>query len=289
VSLLSLDSWLLYLTPDKVQVVHLHGWRKRIVGLHQMPVKGASRDDFQGVLNAALSQLQTLQTQSVRVLLSDQFVRYFCFPWRPELRNSTEELALARLFFDESYGANSSQEWQLTFSTEVPGQARLVAAVPLALLNGLQSGLNDAKVRLLSVRTQLVAAVQAFSTTLPKTGWLMSHEPGRLSIAGWDEGGWRWVSSSRFAFDTPSHLISRFKQELILSGALPTGNGRPMTVHAFTPSLAKQEWESSETLQVIHWNMHSTMLAKFKHKDGSTFMTEPAMNEFSQALTGFHL
>ena len=289
VSLLSPDSLLLYLAPDKVQAVHLRGWRQRIVGLHQMPIKGLSGDDFQSVLDAALSMVKTLRPQSVRVLLADQWVRYFCFPWRPELRNAGEELAFARLSFDDIYGANSSEGWRMTFSTEAPGQARLTAAVPEALLGGLKTKLADAKVKLVSVRTQLVAAIQAFPKSLPQAGWIMSHEPGRLSIAAWDVGGWQWVSSSRIASDVSSRLVSRFQQELILSGVRFDDHDTSIMVNVFAPTLAAHDWGSFENLKINLWKMPPAMLGRFQRNTSPLVGKETAMNEFSQVLAGFHL
>lgn len=285
-SLLSSDSLLLYLTPDKVQAVHLRGWRSHIVGLHQLPVTSESSDDWQAVLETALRLVKTLAPNSVRILLSDQLVRYSCFPWRDALRNEAEELAFAKLAFEDTYGAESSVGWRMSFSNEAPGLNRLVAAVPEGLIAGLQLGLAQAKVRLTSVRPQLVAAVQAFSKSLPKVGWIMSHEPGRLSIAGWDASGWHWVGSNRMGSDAPQMLVLRLQQELMLAGAWPAATESPILVSVFGPTLPARDWVAVDGLQFTPWVMPANVLTRLEQKTDGALMTESAIADFSQALMG---
>jgi hypothetical protein len=274
---LSPDCLLLYLAPDKVQAVQLHGWRKRVTGLHQLPVNAQSTDDWQSVLEATLRLVKTLGPQRVRVVLSDQLVRYFCAPWRGELRNAAEELAFARLSFEDTYGAGSGAGWRMIFSNEAPGLTRLTAAVPEGLIAGLQEGLKVAKVRLTSVRPQLAAAVQVFSNSLPTSGWIMSHESTRLSIAGWDAGGWRWVSSSRVPANTPKdRLVARLQQELTLAGAWPVAGIAPTKVFICAPTLTVQGWPALDGLQLTTWKMPAVGAGQ----------TDAKMAEFGHAILG---
>jgi hypothetical protein len=266
---------LLYLAPDKVQAVHLHGWRQHVSGTQQLPVAAKSANDWQAVLEAGLRLVQLLKPQSVRVVLSDQLVRYFPLPWRADLRNDEEELAFAKLAFDEIHGADSSADWHMTLSSDAPGLTRLGAAVTEDLLSGLKAGLTKTGLTLTSVRPQLVAAIQVFSRMLPKTGWVLSHEPGRLSIAGWNSAGWHWVSSSRISADTPEHLLARLQQELMLAGAWPASALAPTPVYVCAPTLTQHDWRAPTGLQLITWQIPK-----------GTQITEPIRLEYGHALIG---
>ncbi|MEI8029033.1 MAG: hypothetical protein WCH35_04560 [Comamonadaceae bacterium] len=285
-SLLSPDSLLLYLAPDKVQAVQLHGWRNRIAGLHQLPVNAESPDDWSALLEATLRLVKAHAPQSVRIVLSDHLVRYFCVPWRGELRNATEELAFARLSFEDTYGVGSGAGWRMILSNETPGLTRLTAAVPDGLIAGLQEAFHKAKVKLTSVRPQLVSAVQAFSKSLPSTGWIMSHEATRLSIAGWDSGGWRWVSSSRIANHAPNQLVARLQQELMLAGAWPAVGIAPIQGFVCAPTLAAQNWPTVDGLHLTTWKSPADMLARIQQTSAGLGMTEAKLTEFGHALVG---
>jgi hypothetical protein len=283
---LSPDSLLLYLAPDKVQAVQLHGWRQQIIGLQQLPVNAEQTDDWPALLDATLRLVKTLGPRRVRVVLSDQLVRYFCVPWRGELRNTAEELAFARLSFEDTYGMGSGAGWRMIFSNESPGLTRLTAAVPESLIAGLQDALHQAKVKLTSVRPQLVSAVQAFSNLLPGAGWIMSHEATRLSIAGWDSGGWRWVSSSRIANHAPNQLVARLQQELMLAGAWPADGIPPIQGFVCAPTLAAQSWPTIDGLHLTIWKSPADMLNRIQQTSAGLSITEPKLTEFGHALVG---
>jgi hypothetical protein len=283
---LSSDLLQLYLAPDTVQAVQLRGWRKRIVGLQQVSVKAQAADDWQAVLEATLRLVATLKPQRVRLVLSDQLARYFCFAWRAELRNEAEEAGFARLQFDDIYGADSSAAWRLMFSNEAPGQSRLVAAMPEALLAGLQSGLAAMNVTLASVRPHLVCAVQAMAGALPKTGWIMSHEAGRLSIAGWGVNGWQWVSSSRVASDAPERLLVRLQQELTLAGAWPTAVDAPIALAVCAPLWAAHPWPATPGLQITPWKLPPALIDRVVKKTGEPAVTLATLAGVSHALLG---
>jgi hypothetical protein len=283
---LSPDSLLLYLAPDKVQAAQLHGWRQQIIGLQQLPVNAQPPDDWPALLDATLRLVKTLGPRRVRIVLSDQLVRYFCVPWRGELRNPAEELAFARLSFEDTYGMGSGAGWRMIFSNESPGLTRLTAAVPEGLIAGLQDALHQAKVKLTSVRPQLVSAVQAFSNLLPSAGWILSHEATRLSIAGWDSGGWRWVSSSRIANLSPNQLVARLQQELMLAGAWPAVGTARIQTFICAPTLTAQNWPTVDGLHLTTWKLPADMLARIQKTSAGLSMTEPKLTEFGHALVG---
>ncbi len=285
-SLLSPDSLLLYLAPDKVQAVQLRGWRQQIIGLQQLPVNAEQPDDWPALLDATLRLVKTLGPKRVRVVLSDQLVRYFCVQWRGELRNPTEELAFARLSFEDTYGVGSGAGWRMIFSNESPGLTRLTAAVPEVLIAGLQESFQHAKVKLTSVRPQLVSAVQAFPKSLTRVGWIVSHEATRLSIAGWDSGGWRWVSSSRIENHAPNQLVARLQQELMLAAAWPVVGTAQIQTFICAPTLAAQNWPTVDGLHLTTWKLPVDVLARIQKTSAGLSMTESKMTEFGHALVG---
>jgi hypothetical protein len=165
--------------------------------------------------------------------LSDTLARYAAFPWRAELRNAAEDLTMARLNFDDVYGAGASAAWHFGFSAARPGQSRLSIAIPLTLYNLLQANLGDPRLRVASVRTAFSATLQAHSRQLGDNGWLINLEDGRLTLGSWKDNGWSWIYSLHALINTPEALLMRVRQELQLASvSLKPEQPLPIYLHA---------------------------------------------------------
>jgi hypothetical protein len=190
------------------------------------------------------------------------------------------------LQFDDTYGSGSNLDWTLSLSDEAPPRSRLACAMPLGLLEGLRSGLAQDRVKLLSVRPHLVSAINSMTSLLPRNGWIMSHEPGRLTIAGWDEGGWKWVSSNRVFDENPAMLLSRLRQELVLAGNVQDADGLPTQVAVFSPRFVGHAWNPAEGIYFIPWSVESRKLKALISKASGPDSARGALSAYSHALAG---
>lgn len=197
-------------------------------------------------------------------------------------------MSLAQLAFDDIYGPGSHQDWTLSLSDQAPGQTRLVAAMPQSLLNGLRELLAGAGIRLVSVRPQLAVAIQAFQRRLRPGSWVLSHEPGRMSLAGLGPEGWHWVSSHRVSRDDAGHLQTRLLQELTLAGVWPVSPqaAGPLTVHTCAPTLGEQAWGEVGALQLLPWRLPESLLLQLKAHDQQPAALDTLRHDYGQSLVG---
>jgi hypothetical protein len=192
-------------------------------------------DNWQGMVRVVSELIRQSQARRLRVVLSDQLVRYFCFPWRPELRNAEEDLAMAMMNFDDVYGPNTSAEWHFGFSAGQPGQARIVVATPKSLFAVLQDHFGQTKARVLSVQTAFTATLQSHRKLLGASGWLVNLEEGRLTVGSWGDDSWRWIYSAHAEIDSPQALLERVRQEIQMSSISLKAN-QPVEIFVHAPA-----------------------------------------------------
>jgi hypothetical protein len=233
VSLLSPDTLLLYVTPDRIQAVKTVGIGQRPVEVHQRNATVQAADNWQDLVRVGTELMRQTQAARVRVVLSDKLARYACFPWQAGLRNADEDMAMALLNFDDVYGANASADWHFGFSTGRPGQSRLSIAIPKTLFAQLQNGLGQRHCKVASVQTAFTATLQTHRSALGPSGWLINLEEGRLTLGSWSRAAWNWIYSVHAEFESPQELLARVHQEIMLaSTSLKASQLLQIFVHA---------------------------------------------------------
>ncbi len=286
-SLLSPDSLLLHLAPEKIRAVHVRGWRQQIAGWYVKTPESVTPigSDTKALVSAAMGLVHQLKPSTARIVVSDHLTRYFCCPWQAQLRSDAEELAFAQLMFDDIYGARSHVDWQIIRSRQIPGKAKLAMAIPKSLMDSLVKEFSAAKIRLLSVRPQLATAIGAFSAVLPKAGWVASHEPGRLSLAGWDAQGWNWAASTRVDGALTS-LAERIQHEVVIAQA-GSGTGlvsRPMFLCA--PHALQAQVAMHTGKEVQQWQLSRSMQKKILSSLPAKKTMDATLAEFGNAIVG---
>lgn len=232
-SLLSPDTLSLYVAPDRIQAVKAVGMGQRPVEVHQRVAAVQAADNWQGLVRVASDLVRQTRVRRLHIVLSDKMARYACFPWRPELRNAGEDLAMAVLNFDDVYGANASADWHIGLSAASPGQSRLSVAIPRSLFDALQTHLGQTHCKVTSIQTAYTATLQTHRKQLGSTGWLINMEHGRLTLGCWSNHAWNWIYSVHADFDTPDELLERVRQEIKLaSTSLKASQLLPIFVHA---------------------------------------------------------
>lgn len=235
-SLLSPDRLTLLLAPDAVQALHTRGWVRRIAALRRLPLHEAAPGDWSGHLDACATLLAQYQPKSLHVVLSDRLLRYLVLPWNPQVNGAQEEMALAHIAFEDTYGEQSAGEWTFTISHEKPGVNRLVCAMPTVLLDGLRALTATGKARLQSVRPNLTALMQGQRRALGPQGWFIHMEGSRLTLLQWDTAGPRWVAAARCTADSLDSALSVLRREMLIAGAAPGADGAPVPVYLFNPT-----------------------------------------------------
>lgn len=249
-SLLSTDTVHLYVSPRRVQAVKTGGWSKRVLASLCVDVPAHAPNDMQTLLRTCAQVASELPGGDIRVVLSDSLVRYQCFAWRPKLRNAQEDLAFAAMAFDDVYGASASAHWQLTFNNAPPGIARLCAAVPKGLFNGLHGVKEGPLRRVVSVTGALCAVVQAYRGLLPASGWVVSEDGDRISMGSWNAAGWSWLQTVRATLTQPQDMVDLIFQEMQLASvSLNKTHALPVLIHS--PTLAQRQLPSTDGMRLI--------------------------------------
>lgn len=150
----------------------------------------------------ALDQLTAWLTEqgrrgaSLRVVLSDHFVRYAMLPWHGELVSRAERDSLARHLFADKYGA-VSQDWHVQLAAPHYGQPTLACAIDAALRDALLALAAQHGMQLTSLQPRLAMACDTFASRLERDAVLFVHEAGRLTGLVSRDGVWQTVRSVR--------------------------------------------------------------------------------------------
>jgi len=170
--------------------------------------------------------------RELRLILSCHFTPYQLVPWRDDLDDHEEELALVRLSFVATYGDTASR-WSLRLSDEVPGRPRIAAAIDGDFLAAIEQVVLTNKVRLTSMQPYLIAAINLWCNHFGRSQsrWLVLHEKNRICLALIDRSRWHWVRCVRAGDDWAERLPELVEHEILLSGT----ESLPADVLVFAP------------------------------------------------------
>lgn len=185
--------------PDEVHLArHARGWKTAPGIGHSIQCGKPGSSAWEPALEALGRALARLAWGSAdaRVSVSNHFVRYVLVPAAGRLRGEVERTAAARHALRATYG-DRSDGWQVVLGDAANGAA-VAAAVDAALLEGLSSLLQAAKLRPAAIEPLLATAFNACRGSIRRDPtWLAVAEPGRVCVAHLDGGAWRQVRNER--------------------------------------------------------------------------------------------
>jgi hypothetical protein len=231
---LSPDRLCAFVAPGAVLAVRRRGLRSRIVDKRVFPVAASEGNAPAAAAATLAAALAELKPDSVRLIVSNHFVHYALVPWRDDLKDADEEIAVARLGLVDTFG-DEAGGWTIRLSDEAPGRAKVAAALAPDFLAALQQACSAAKLRMNSLQPYLTAAANAFRGHFDRdrSAWLALYEEGRLCLALIEQARWRWVRCMRAGDDWRQQLPDLVENEILLAGA----EALPAQVLVFAPNV----------------------------------------------------
>jgi hypothetical protein len=230
-----------------------------VVAAYEAGAVVQATDGWLALTKACTALSKALKPKQLDVVLSDSMVRYACFPWRSELRSAQEDLAFARLGFDDVYGASASNEWHLAFSLASPGMSRLMVASPKSLFELLATNFSRALPAVVSIKTGLTQALSTHKSALQPESWLVNVEDDVVTFASWSSKGWTWVNTVRASVASPADLRKLLLQELTIAG-VSSSPTQPISVALNAPLLGQRQ---PEELVGVRWTLLNAVQARF--------------------------
>lgn len=156
------------------------------------------------------------QRADLRVVLSNEFIRYAVIPLDPKLKRPQEREAYVRLQLEKRFGAVAAG-WEPRISPTSSGSA-VVSAIERGLLEAIEQACAN-RVRWVSLQPYLMTAFNRMrSTAGAKLGALLLAEPGRMLLALFDRSGWRAIGSRRTDSADAATALRLLEEEAAVQG-----------------------------------------------------------------------
>lgn len=153
------------------------------------------------VVGTALDSLATLLDRHagkgahLSLVVAAQYCRFCLVPWSDGISRPQEFELYARALFERSYGQDMDG-WKIVLSPEASGRVRVAAALPGALLQGLEEVCRTRQIKRVSVQPYLMAAWNHFVASLPDNDLLfVLAEPQRSVFLLVRDGAWQQLRS----------------------------------------------------------------------------------------------
>ncbi|HZR02228.1 MAG TPA: hypothetical protein VFA81_03535 [Burkholderiales bacterium] len=173
-------------------------------------------------LARVLSEMH-MRNATLRLIVSDHFVRYGLLPWSENVVRDPERAALARFTFKQLFG-NLSDDWEIALDEQSASQSSYAVAMDRPLLEALRELCKVHKLRLSSIVPVFVARYNEYRRRLRgRTYCVASVERGRLTLAFRGERGWFGVRSRRLHGSLPAELADGLRQETATLGVPNAG------------------------------------------------------------------
>ena len=153
---------------------------------------------------------------TVRVSLSNHYVRYALVPWRDRVASHAEQVAFARHCFKNLYGAPAAQ-WDIRVSDGGYRRNSLASAVDREWMVRLDQVFTEHKLKRISVQPWFMTACNRFRTEIDRhpEGCVAVLERGRVALGIYDSFGWRSLSVRKLDAADPRLLSPILAQELL--------------------------------------------------------------------------
>ncbi len=256
-SLLSPESLGVFVSPTELVAVLWRGFRPQIAAKRIWPVAPLPGSVWAGAAHAFGDLLAEFSScKRVRVVLSSHFTPCQLLPWRDDVNDAQEELALARLAFSQTYG-DLATGWQVELSDAAPGIPKVAAAVDADLLAALAHGAAANKTRIDSIQPYFAAAVNHWRKRFHRgfSSWLVLHEEGRLCLGLIEHGQWRWLRHVRVGADWQVRLPDLLDNEVMLAG-VDTALAKALV---FSPNFSSRQPDFSRSADAV-WDFASLSL-----------------------------
>jgi hypothetical protein len=225
VSRLWRDEVAIYLAPRKLVLVRrARGPGRRVAAAAEVAIPDGTGGDVAPVLARLADVLRepAWRGAAARALVADPWARYAILPWPSTRLDAAERLAHARCVLVDAYG-EAVADWTVTVADIPPGRPSIACAMPATLRGALEDTLAQARVKLVSLRPQLIAAFNAWRRHLPAgDAWFISVDDGSLAAVHLHDGAWDRVHTARLSSDWRVELerLHAFSRLTRAAGAL---------------------------------------------------------------------
>ena len=198
-------------------------------------------------------QAPALGLRRVRILLSNQLLRYTVLPWQVGVYSEADWQALAAHQFRQQYGT-AAEGWDLRVSLQGYAQPAVACALDAGLIAQLTAIARSAGWTLLSIEPALMAVFNRHRARLAQADqWLLIVEPQRLVLAQLGAGTWQ-----HFYVDSPLAGEEATSAQRLISQALHLqGATAPKAIACFGPS-AMLPTQLAEGLPLLRLPSHIT-------------------------------
>ena len=217
------DQLSILIGPDRLLVSHRpRGFRPGLMTTTMVPVSASSEgaagwEPAAAALEALLAANPQWRGASLRIILSNHFVRYVLVPWSNDLSNEKEHLVLARRHFALTHGP-VAKNWAIRMSLDRPGESHVASALDESLLTRLTLAAAASHLKLTSVEPLLMAAFNRWQQDFREEAqWFVTVESGMLCGALVSRHRWIALRRWRTQDDWASELSLWLSREQVTS------------------------------------------------------------------------
>jgi hypothetical protein len=211
------------IAPDRLVLVRTARWRARVIERRLIEVTdadGADRADgadWHGAV-AALAQVlkdSTWQHTDVRVVLSNQFMRFMLAPAMTVKADDIDKSLITKHYFKEAYGEIASA-W--TCRMDDAGGTVSMAA-DHGLIDAITQCFAAPQYRLTAIQPALAVAFNRWRRTFgTRAQWFAMIEGAHACLCLVQDGEWRQVRGITAVDDLPVEVMRTIAREQILAG-----------------------------------------------------------------------
>ena len=219
------------------------------------------------LLNKVLSDPRWA-TPTLKVILSEHFVRYAVIPWNTAISNEDERQAFVAHHFKAIYGEPMS-DWHHCLSPVKYGQASLASAIPKTLLQAIDDGVTSHNISLTAVEPYLMTVTGQVMQVIKQQSLasrccLAVVTDDRLSLAMIVDKQWQWIRCVQQTNDVSSQINTLLQREALLNEAMANviTNGMPLPLLVHWPDKSMSEAIQLQHVRVIRLTAESIFVTE---------------------------
>lgn len=242
-----------FLGPRRIHLARRQrGVRARPAHMLSLACADGPDNAWQGAVEALARALGTLEWRKadVAVTLSNHFVRYALVPPVAGAKRG-ERRAVAAHHLRAVYG-EAAEAWRISVD-DAPADANAVAGgVDPELVEQLEALLRASNLRPVAIEPYLAGAYNACRKTMNGApAWLAVAEPGRVCVAGVQDGRWLALRSQRTSIALRDALPAILDQARLTSADAPTAG--PVYLVSRDEAPFTLPTESGWTIEPVQW------------------------------------